>query len=106
MLGTVSSKTKRLCGVFCGGLRWFQWVVVDGGTTTSNLIIDGGLLVKPFPNALKNDVWEVAGLTNGAAASAMLIVDSGNREDTPAKVDECDEILKVGGEVVVDSVGS
>ena len=59
-------------------------------------------MVKPFPNALKNDVWEVAGLTNGTAASAMLIVDSGNREDTPVKVDESDETSKVGGEVVVD----
>ena len=60
-------------------------------------------MVKPFPNALKNNVCEVAGLTNGTAASAMLIVDSGNREDTPAKVDEYDETLEVGGEVVVDS---
>ena len=37
-------------------------------------------MVKPFPNALKNDVWRGAGLTFGAVASAMLIVDSGNRE--------------------------
>ena len=63
-------------------------------------------MVKPFPDALKNDMCWGAGLTNGAVASAMLIVDSGNREDTPAKVDECDDTLKVGGEVVVGIVGA
>ena len=62
-------------------------------------------MVKPFPIALKNEVCWGAGLTNGAVASAMLIVDSGNREDTPAKVDDCNDILEASGEVVVGSVG-
>ena len=80
-------------------------MLIGDGTASSNLITDGGLLVKPFPDALKNDMCWGAGLTNGAAASAMLIVDSGNREDTPAKVDEINDMLEIVGEVMVGSVG-
>ena len=77
----------------------FKWVVVGGGTALSNWIVDGGLLVKPFPDALKNDMCWGAGLTVGAAASAMLIMDSGNREGGYGSVGERSCFARVIGSV-------
>ena len=64
---------------------------MGSGTVFSKLIADGGLFTNPIPTlgALKKETCcGKVGVIVGIAASAMLVVDSGNREGGYGGVDE------------------